>query len=167
MTTTYVSFNRGRCWVSSHQMKMAVSHEPSNQIEATKWLPIRAASSEVRSAVSRGHAVHPDLFASIRAPSSHRRLKATFIHVDKLLAAADSAHAGADIAFFSAGCARCTPAFFFPSHAHLLQRMPDPMPGYPKVERVLFFWVRSGYCPTCPLNASHSKRWGCRGPGRW
>jgi hypothetical protein len=48
MTTTCVSFKRGQSWVSSHQVKTAVSHEPSNKIGAAKRVPIRAASREVR-----------------------------------------------------------------------------------------------------------------------
>ena len=47
MTTTCVSFKRGQSWVSSHQLKTAVSHDPSNKIGAAKRVPSRAASREV------------------------------------------------------------------------------------------------------------------------
>ena len=65
------------------------------------------------SAVSRGPAVHPLPLASIGVPPDHRRGKATFIEVDKLLAPADIALTQAQIALSFQQTALGVPQRFF------------------------------------------------------
>ena len=121
-----------------------------------------------RSAVSRGQAVHPLPLASIRVPPDNRRVKATFIDVDKLLAAADIALTQAQIPLSFPQAALGVPQRFFSGSLPAAAGHARCNAGTPQSAAHVLFGSDPGTAPRVPSTPPNPGVWdaGALGAGR-